>query len=256
MGGEPAGQGFGEGRDLRPHPALGQIGHRCRGCRARDQGRQHRPARDTHDVGGHRGQFDAGVFEDFLDPLHLPGAVAGQRGAGAGEVAQFPDRRRRHQRPAQQPVCAQVGQPGGVGDIGFAARHVAGVVGVDQHHRQRVFEQVEVRLPVIAGRFHHHTADPFGEQVLPQRQDLIRHRPPRRHCRCRGCVTAALDPYAGLRVPLRDIDTRAPRVHHIHHPSPQPLSRIPLSWCVLRGGRVGTEISHSCSKATLHGSRG
>jgi hypothetical protein len=44
--------------------------------------------------------------------------------AGAGEVAQFPDRLRLHQRPAQQPVCSQVGQPcGTTADWGSTATH-------------------------------------------------------------------------------------------------------------------------------------
>jgi hypothetical protein len=99
----------------------------------------------------------------FLDALHLPSAVAGQGGASSGQITPAPDRRRRHQRSAQQTVRAEVGQPGGIGDIALAARHVLRVVGVDQHHRQHILKQIEERLPVVAGCFHHHAGDLLGE---------------------------------------------------------------------------------------------
>jgi len=53
---------------------LGQLGDRCWVALSIDEGRQHRPAGDTHDVGRYRGQLDPTVFQDLLDPLHLPPA--------------------------------------------------------------------------------------------------------------------------------------------------------------------------------------
>src|SRR5665647_3502232 len=41
-------------------------------------------ARDPHDVGGHRGELDAGVLQELLQALDLSGPVAGQRRARAG----------------------------------------------------------------------------------------------------------------------------------------------------------------------------
>ena len=69
---------------------------------------------------GHRGQLDPGVFQELLQPLHLPGPFAGQPGAGPGQVPQLPDRLRRHERAAHQPVRPELGQPLGVGDVGLA----------------------------------------------------------------------------------------------------------------------------------------
>jgi hypothetical protein len=59
-----------------------------------------------------------------------------------------------------------MGQPRRVRDVGFAAGHIAGRLGVDQHHRQLVFEQVVKRLPVVRGGFDHHTRHLLGEQML------------------------------------------------------------------------------------------
>src|SRR6476620_10311425 len=41
---------------------------------------------DAGDIGGHRRQFDTGIFEDLLQALDLPAAFAGDRGAGARQV--------------------------------------------------------------------------------------------------------------------------------------------------------------------------
>jgi hypothetical protein len=45
--------------------------------------------------------WDAGVFEDLLDALHLAGTVAGQRGACPGQITQAPDRFGGYQRSSQ-----------------------------------------------------------------------------------------------------------------------------------------------------------
>jgi len=72
-------------------------------------------------------------------------------------------------------VCTQVGQPGSVGDISFAAGDVLGLVGIDQHHRDVCFQQVVERPPVVAGRLHHHHRDVGGKQVLTEAEDLVGH---------------------------------------------------------------------------------
>ncbi len=120
--GEPAGQRLGQRRDLGAQPALGQVGQRGGVAFPGDQRLEHRPARDPDDVGGHRGQLDAGVLEQLLQPLDLPAAFPGDRGPGPGQVPQLPDRLGRHERAPHQPVRAELGQPGRVGDIGLAAR--------------------------------------------------------------------------------------------------------------------------------------
>ena len=151
-------------------------------------------------------------------------------GAGAGQIPQCPDRRRRHQRRRHKTVCPEIGQPGGVGHIGLAARHIAHPRRVDQHHLQRIVEQVVERLPIVAGGLDHHTRDLLGEKVLTQCQDLRRCRAPRRHRRRRPFTALALNPHTDLRVLLRAVDTRAARVHDIH-PKPPPSNEIDNKAC-------------------------
>ena len=86
----------------------------------------------------------------LLQPLHLAGAVAGERGAGPGQIPQSPDRCRGHERARTSPCAPRSASHAASRDVGLAARQVAGVMGVDQHHRQRVLEQVVERLPVVA----------------------------------------------------------------------------------------------------------
>ena len=121
---ETAVQGLGQLGDLRPQPTLGQIGQPGRVPIAGDQRLDHRPPGHAQDVGGHRGQLDPGILQQLLQPLDLPAAFAGDRGPGPGQVAQLPDRLGRHERAPDQPVRAELGQPGRVRDIGLAARRV------------------------------------------------------------------------------------------------------------------------------------
>ena len=81
---------------------------------------------------------------------------------------------------------------------------------------------------VVTGCLHHHAVD-VVEQVLAQGQDLPGHRTPRRHRRGGAPVALALDSDADLGVPLGDIDSRAPRVHHIPHISPLPRPLLPCA---------------------------
>jgi hypothetical protein len=64
-------------------------------------------------------------------------------------------------------VSAELGQPGGVGDITLAAGQVLYLTRVDQHHlKAGVLEQIVERLPILPGRLHHHQADLFVDQML------------------------------------------------------------------------------------------
>jgi len=93
MGGEVPGQCLRQLWDLRTHPAFGQVGEHRRVCCGLliDQGLQHQPPGDTHDVGGHRRQFDARVFQQLLQPLDLPGPFLGDVRARPGQIPQLPD---------------------------------------------------------------------------------------------------------------------------------------------------------------------
>ncbi|VBA34917.1 hypothetical protein LAUMK35_05827 [Mycobacterium pseudokansasii] len=77
-------------------PLFGQIGEHHRITLPADQRLQHRPPRDPDDVGGHRRQFDPGIFERLFQPLDFFGARSGDGGARPGQITQHPNRLRRH----------------------------------------------------------------------------------------------------------------------------------------------------------------
>ena len=103
-------------------------------------------------------------LEQLLEPLDLPATFPGDRGPGPGQIAQLADRLRGHERPADQAVRAELGQPGRVGDVALAARQVLDVPGVDQHDLEPgVLKEVVERLPVVPGGLHHRTGDLLGD---------------------------------------------------------------------------------------------
>ena len=160
---EAASQRLGQLGDLRTQTPLGQIRQRGRVAFPSDQRFEHGPAGHPADVAGHRGQFDTGVLEQLLQPLDLPAALPGDRGAGPGQVPKLADRLGRHERPSDQTMRAELRQPGGVTDIGLASWQVLHVPGVNQHHLEgAVFEEVVERLPVVAGCLHHHQCHLLG----------------------------------------------------------------------------------------------
>ena len=132
--GKPAGQRLLQSRDLRPHPGRSQIGQCLRVAFPGDQRLDHRPAGDAEGVGGDRGQLDAGVFQDLLQPPQFPGALLDQAGAVSGQITQSAHPRRRHETRPDQPMLDQPGDPCRVGDVGLATRDVAHVPGVEQLH--------------------------------------------------------------------------------------------------------------------------
>jgi hypothetical protein len=88
---EATGQGFGQVGSAYLQPTSEQhrssrVGHPRHQCG--EDPATGNPAK----VGDHTGQFDLGVFEKLLQPLHLPGAVPRNAGSGPGQVAEFTDR--------------------------------------------------------------------------------------------------------------------------------------------------------------------
>jgi hypothetical protein len=109
--GEASGERLGERGDLRTHPPFREVSEHGRVTLAGDERLEHRPAGDPADVGGHRGELDAGAFEELLEALDLPVPFTGDRRAGAGEVAQLADRLGRDEPPTDEPARAQIGEP-------------------------------------------------------------------------------------------------------------------------------------------------
>lgn len=182
--GELPGQRLDQVRDLGAHPAPGQLGERPRVALPGHQRVQHRPAGDSEQVAGPVllvRELDAGILQQLLDLLAVPGALGDQGRAQPGEVAQLPDRGGRHERSPQHPALGQLGQPHRVELVSLrTARHVLHIPGVDQPHPQAPgLEPVEERAPVIGRRFHHHQLNTLAHQVVGQLHHGVAGRPHR-----------------------------------------------------------------------------
>ena len=88
----------------------------------------------------------------------------------AGQLAQLADRLGRHEVRLQQPGLSELAQPRRIRQIGLAPRDLLDVASVDQHQLEVVLEHVPDRLPIHAGRLHHHLRDPVRGQPVTQRQ--------------------------------------------------------------------------------------
>lgn len=84
-----------------PQLLFGQIGEDLWIPFTVDEGLHQQATGHPEDVGGHRGEFHAGVFEDLLQPLRFPVAFPDRRGPVPGEITQPADRLGRHQRGPQ-----------------------------------------------------------------------------------------------------------------------------------------------------------
>jgi hypothetical protein len=67
---------FLEQAELGPYPRARQLREHPGVALPADQGGHHRPPGDPENVGGHDGEFDAGVLEEFFDPVLLRRAGA------------------------------------------------------------------------------------------------------------------------------------------------------------------------------------
>jgi hypothetical protein len=133
------------------------------------------------------------------------------------DITKLADRLGWSKRAPYQTVRAELGQPGCVGDIGFATGEILHVPRIDwQHFKSRVLRQVVDKASSRPGGRHYRTRDPLGDQMLTQCQDLVRHRAPRRH-RLNGLAPPSTgDPHAHLGVLLRDIQPGTTGVNHFH----------------------------------------
>jgi len=105
-----------------------------------------------------------------VQPVRLPLALTDLRLAVASQVPQHPDRLRRHEAPLQQTRLQELTQPGGVRDIGLAARHLLDVTRIDKQTVELILEDRPDRLPIDAGRLHRHLRHPVRLRPVAQRQ--------------------------------------------------------------------------------------
>jgi hypothetical protein len=149
----------------------------------------------------------------LLHPLLLRGADRDQVNAVAGQVPQAADRRRWHKAGPQHLPLGDLAEPDRVQPVGLGpARQVLDVTRVDQPDLEPGrFQQVEHRLPVVAGGLHHHPGHPKLAQPVGQDQQRAGHRrvgldllqPP-------GLLALAGHPDAADQLGLADIQRRDP----------------------------------------------
>jgi hypothetical protein len=156
-----------------------------------------------------------GVLQDLVQPLDLPAALLDLGLAVAGQLAQLPDRLGRHEAGADQAVLDQLGDPGGVGHIGLATRHVVHVRRVQQPTLDLVLQQLPDRLPVAPGRLHPHPGHPEAAQPLGQQ-----HQPGGRRGEPAGLGVAPAvvvrHPHAGGHRVLVHVQASATRNQRLH----------------------------------------
>ena len=156
IGEEGAFQRLFQPADLAAHRAAGQL-RQCPGV-ALPGGEpvEHVPARGPVNVGDHAGQLQVPVFQQFLHPLLLGGAGLGEVAAVAGVGAEPADRLGRHETGGDHPPLGDLGEPDGVGPVGFRPAgqglDLRGVVQIAIEPAR--FQHEEHRFPVVTGPLH------------------------------------------------------------------------------------------------------
>ena len=100
------------------------------------------------------GHFDVGVLERFLDAEGVLRDLAHELLSGPGDVAQILNPSGRNEATTDQAMGEQIGDPGGVVDVGLAPRNVPNVLGVCEHELETAIEHMPDRLPVDTGGLH------------------------------------------------------------------------------------------------------
>jgi hypothetical protein len=161
-------QSFGERFALLAHAPTRQLGHGGGVGLAFDEGSEHRPCRDTRDIGGDTGELDVGSLQHFLQTVDDIGALRHEVGALAGQIAQVSLRTRRDETRFDEPMPQQLRQPGGILGIGLVAGHILVVTGVDHPQLEGAFQNVVDGLPILARALHSHMRTAKGGQPVAQ----------------------------------------------------------------------------------------
>jgi hypothetical protein len=193
--------------------AVGELGQAIGIVFAGDESFDHRPTGQAHDIGDDRIELDVGILQCLLKALDMAAPFAHELLAGTQQSAQLLRRGIRHKAAADQPMRHQIGQPGGIVDIGLASRDVLNVPGIGQYQGKiAVAQNVPNRLPVDPGCLHRHVRDPLAGQPFRQSQEVPCRRLERPHLHH---VTRA----SHHRL-LVDVETGAMRMQHFHGSPP------------------------------------
>ena len=117
---KPAGQRGANRGQLATQPPPRQFRQDLRVRRALGKRRQHRPARDSEDIAGHRRELDAAILECLVQAIGDAGPILDERLAVTGKIAQLPNRDRRHKAAPEQPMLQELSDPYTVLDVGLS----------------------------------------------------------------------------------------------------------------------------------------
>ncbi len=147
MPGDATAQGFAEHRGRRLDAAMGQLGQPSGIAFAGNQGFDHLPTGQAHDIGDDQVELDVGVLQRLLQALNMAAALAHQLLAGAQQGAHLLGLLVRHETTSDQAMRQKVGEPSGIVHVGLAPGHVLDVRRVRQHQREiAVAQDVPHRL--------------------------------------------------------------------------------------------------------------
>ena len=239
-------------------PRAAQLGNLARVALAGNDRLEHANPAYPHRIGQHRGELDVGVLQDLVDPVLVANHFAHRLSPRSRQIAQLPDRSRRHEARRNQPVCQQIGNPGRIVHVALATRNVAHLLGIGQDQRKALIQHVPHRLPVNPGRLHRYVRDAQALQPIAQRHQLAR----------RGAEPAHLlhhlatrkDPRACHHFGLVNVEASTASIENFHlHLLQQPIPNAAGAriWTTrslpdVLGSRTGHPVR---SLATLTGAR-
>jgi len=157
-------------------PSLTEVGEAFGVLLATRDGLDHRASAYAHHVADDAGELQVGVLKDLLDTQRVLRDFSDQLLPGAGQVAQFMNRRRRDKAAPNETVREQVCNPHGIVHVGLAARYAADLQGVGEDEVKLPVQHVADRLPVNAGRLHGDMGARVRRQPIGQRQQIARSR--------------------------------------------------------------------------------
>ena len=155
-----------------------------------------------------------------MQPVGGAGAVLTQGFAGARQVPQVADRRRGHEAAPHEPVLYQWRDPHAVLHVRFPPGDPGDVRGIGEEARDRLFEDVEHRLPVHARALHRGVGHALRLQPLAQREQLRDRRAEGPHLLPTAAPRARHADTHRHRL-LVHVEPREPLQHLVHRPPPR-----------------------------------
>lgn len=121
-------------------------------------------------------EFDVGILQGLLEAQRVAGPFPHQLLARPHKIAQLLRLAVGHEARPDQSVRLQISQPLRIADVALAARHVLDVCRIGQHQLKLPGAQdMPDRLPIDAGRLHHHVPNAMAVQPVRKRQQIPRH---------------------------------------------------------------------------------